>query len=102
MPSASADGMIKEPTQELSLITGVAVAFARSPLTLAHLAYDLQLTSKGRFIMGLGSQVKAHIERRYNSRGPGPQRGCVIWSMPSTLFGTAGRVIPPESNRSEK
>lgn len=55
-----------QQTRELSLITGIAVAFARSPLTLAHLAYDLQLTSKGRFILGLGSQVKAHIERRYN------------------------------------
>jgi len=53
-------------TSSLELITGIAVAFGRSPLTLAHLGYDLQLTSKGRFIMGLGSQVKAHIERRYN------------------------------------
>lgn len=53
-------------TNNLELITGIAVAFGRSPLTLAQTAYDLQLMSGGRFIMGLGSQVKAHIERRYS------------------------------------
>lgn len=53
-------------TRDLELITGIAVAFGRSPLTLAQLGYDLQLMSGGRFIMGLGSQVKAHIERRYS------------------------------------
>ena len=53
-------------TRNLELITGIAVAFGRSPLTMAHLGYDLQLASQGRFIMGLGSQVKAHIERRYS------------------------------------
>ncbi len=53
-------------TDRLELITGIAVAFGRNPLNLAHLGYDLQLASKGRFIMGLGSQVKAHIERRYS------------------------------------
>lgn len=58
--------MASQTTSELELITGIAVAFGRSPLTLAHLGYDLQLMSGGRFIMGLGSQIKAHIERRYS------------------------------------
>lgn len=55
-----------EHSQNLELMTAIAVALARSPLTLAHTAYDLQLMSKGRFILGLGTQVKAHIERRYS------------------------------------
>jgi probable F420-dependent oxidoreductase len=45
---------------------GIAVAFARSPMTLANLAYDLQLLSRGRFILGLGSQIRPHIERRFS------------------------------------
>lgn len=53
-------------TQALELMTGIAVAFGRSPLTLAHTAYDLQLMSQGRLILGIGTQVKAHIERRYS------------------------------------
>ncbi|GAD47337.1 putative oxidoreductase [Caenibius tardaugens NBRC 16725] len=53
-------------TQSLDLMTGIAVAFGRSPLTLAHTAYDLQLMSRGRFILGIGTQVKAHIQRRYS------------------------------------
>lgn len=53
-------------TTRLELMTGIAVALGRSPLTLAQVAYDMQLMSKGRFILGLGSQVKAHIERRYS------------------------------------
>lgn len=53
-------------TSTLELITGIAVAFGRSPLTLAHTAYDLQLMSQGRLLLGIGTQVKAHIERRYS------------------------------------
>ena len=52
---------------ELELMTNVAIAFPRSPLHLAHLAYDLQLASRGRFALGLGSQVKPVIERAFSS-----------------------------------
>ncbi len=51
----------------LQLMTNVAIAPPRSPLHLAHAAYDLQLYSGGRFRLGLGSQVRAHIEKRYGS-----------------------------------
>jgi Coenzyme F420-dependent N5,N10-methylene tetrahydromethanopterin reductase and related flavin-dependent oxidoreductases len=54
-----------EHTERLTLGTSIAVAFARSPMTVAHTAYDLQRLSEGRFVLGLGSQVKAHIERRF-------------------------------------
>lgn len=54
-----------EHTRRLALGTAVAIAFPRSPMVTAHLAWDLQKFSRGRFILGLGTQVKAHIERRF-------------------------------------
>ena len=50
----------------VELGTGVAIALARSPMTLAVTANDLQLASQGRLLLGLGSQVKAHITRRFS------------------------------------
>ncbi len=55
-----------EHTERIELATGIAVAFARSPMTLANVGYDLQSFSKGRFILGLGSQIKPHIEKRFS------------------------------------
>lgn len=62
-----------EHTRRLRLGTGVAIAFARNPMTLANLGYDLQSISGGRFVLGLGSQVKPHIEKRFSS----------VWSDPA-------------------
>jgi len=53
-------------TERLELGTGIAVAFARNPMTLANIGYDLQKYSKGRFILGLGSQIKPHITKRFS------------------------------------
>ncbi len=55
-----------EHTRRVQLRTGIVVAFARSPMTVALPAHDLQALSDGRFVLGLGTQVKAHIERRYS------------------------------------
>ncbi len=55
-----------ERTRSVELGTAIAVAFARNPMTLAVIANDLQEFSGGRFIMGLGSQIKAHIEKRFS------------------------------------
>jgi probable F420-dependent oxidoreductase len=55
-----------EHTEHLELGTSIAVAFARNPMTLAHIAWDLQSYSKGRFILGLGSQIKPHITKRFS------------------------------------
>jgi probable F420-dependent oxidoreductase len=52
-------------TDHIEVGTAIAVAFARSPMTLAATAHDLQVLSQGRFRLGIGSQVKAHIERRF-------------------------------------
>lgn len=54
-----------EHTEHIRLGTAVAIAFPRSPMVTAQLAWDLQALSNGRFILGLGTQVKAHIERRF-------------------------------------
>jgi probable F420-dependent oxidoreductase len=60
------------PVCSLDLMTNVAMAFPRSPLHLAHAAYDLHLLSEGRFRLGLGSQVRAHVEKRYGARWGSP------------------------------
>jgi probable F420-dependent oxidoreductase len=61
-------------TQRMDLMTSIAVAFARNPMNLAYLGNDLQNLSGGRFILGLGTQVKAHIERRFS----------MPWSKPAS------------------
>ncbi len=60
-------------TRRMDLMTSIAVAFARNPMSLAYLGVDLRDLSGGRFILGLGTQVKAHVERRF----------CMPWSRPA-------------------
>ena len=55
-----------EHTETIELGTSIAVAFARNPMTLANIGWDLQAYSKGRFILGLGSQIKPHITKRFS------------------------------------
>ncbi len=62
-----------QQTERLELMPGIAIAFARNPMILANIAYDLQLLSKGRFILGLGTQIRPHIERRFS----------MPWSQPA-------------------
>jgi probable F420-dependent oxidoreductase len=53
-------------TNQISLGTAVAIAFPRSPMVVANAAWDLQVASRGRFVLGLGPQVRAHNERRFS------------------------------------
>lgn len=62
--------LIADRTAELQFGTAVAIGFARSPATLAYTAWDLAQASQGRFILGLGTQVKGHIERRFGMPWP--------------------------------
>jgi len=64
--------VIAEHTRRLKMGTAVAIAFPRSPMVSAQLAWDLQRFSGGRFILGLGTQVKGHNERRYSTAWPSP------------------------------
>ena len=59
-------------TERIALWTSIAVAFSRSPTALAYTSWDLQSLSRGRLILGLGSQVKGHIERRFGMRWDPP------------------------------
>ncbi|BBZ43074.1 LLM class F420-dependent oxidoreductase [Mycobacterium parmense] len=63
-----------EHTSRIELGTNIAVAFARSPMTVANVAWDLQAYSKGRFILGLGTQIQAHIEKRFGMPWSHPAR----------------------------
>jgi probable F420-dependent oxidoreductase len=64
-------------TQRVELVTSVAIAFPRSPMIVANLAWDLHRHSRGRFVVGLGSQVKPHNERRFS----------VPWIAPAARMG---------------
>jgi len=70
-------------TERLQLGTAIAVAFPRSPMVLAHTAWDLQKASGGRFVLGLGTQVKAHNERRFGIKWepPGPRLREVVRAL---------------------
>jgi probable F420-dependent oxidoreductase len=63
-----------EHTTRLRLGTAVAIGFARKPMTLANVGYGLQLLSGGRFVLGLGTQVRPHIERRFSETWSHPAR----------------------------
>lgn len=68
-----ATAVAAEHTKTLQLGTAIAIAFARNPMNLANLGYDMQSISGGRFILGLGTQVKPHIEKRFSA----------TWSKPA-------------------
>ncbi len=61
-----------EHTERIRLGTGIAVALARNPMNLAMVANDLQALSQGRFMLGLGSQIKPHLEKRFSMPGSHP------------------------------
>ncbi len=70
-------------TSTIKLGTSIAVAFPRSPMILAHVSWDLAKASGGRFILGLGSQVKGHNERRFSVKfeSPAPKMREVVLAM---------------------
>ena len=82
-----------EHTERIELGTGIAVAFARSPMTLANTAWDLQGYSGGRCILGLGSQIKAHIEKRFSMpwSHPAARMRELVLAMRGDLGQLAGR-----------
>jgi probable F420-dependent oxidoreductase len=68
-------GIAATLTSRIKLGTNIATVFSRSPMITAHIAWDLQKASAGRFTLGLGTQVKAHNERRFSVKfeSPGPK-----------------------------
>ena len=61
-------------TEKITLGTAIAIAFARNPMNLANIGYDLQLASRGRFVLGLGSQIRPHIVNRFSCEWSKPAR----------------------------
>jgi probable F420-dependent oxidoreductase len=72
-----------EHTRDLRIGTAIAIAFARNPMNLAHLGHGMQTISGGRFVLGLGSQVKPHIEKRFG----------MPWSRPAARMREMVRAI---------
>jgi len=70
-------------TSRIQLGTSIAVAFPRSPMVIAYTAWDIQKASAGRFILGLGSQVRAHNQRRFSVKfeSPGPKLREVVLAL---------------------
>ena len=89
-------------TSRVTLATSVAIAFPRSPMVTAHTSRDMQDLSQGRFRLGLGTQVKGHIERRFSTtwEAPGPKlreyvqslrRNCGSTFSPCGISGIVGQ-----------
>ncbi|PYV60205.1 MAG: LLM class F420-dependent oxidoreductase [Acidobacteria bacterium] len=76
-------GVAATATSKIKLVTSIAVAFPRSPMITAYTAWDLQKASAGRFILGLGSQVRAHNQRRFSVKfeSPGPKLREVVLAL---------------------
>lgn len=77
---------------DIEVMTGIAVAFPRSPMVTAGIAWELAASTNGRFVLGLGSQVKAHIERRYSAEfaPPGPRMKEYVESVKAIFRAFAG------------
>ena len=86
-----------EHTETLQIGTSIAVAFARNPMTLAQIAWDMQAFSRGRFVLGLGSQIKPHITKRFSMEWSHPaarMRETGLWdSAPFRSNDTGGNVV---------
>src|SRR5262245_3809995 len=72
-----------EHTRRVELSTAIAIAFARNPMVCAYMANDLQLLSRGRFVLGLGTQIRPHIEKRFGQP----------WSRPNARMREFVRAI---------
>ena len=70
-------GLVAAHTTRLHFGTAIAIGFARSPTVLAHTAWDLAAASGGRFLLGLGTQVRPHVERRFGSAWPSSPSGAL-------------------------
>jgi probable F420-dependent oxidoreductase len=71
--------LVQAATAGVDVASYVAIAFPRSPVHLAHTAWDLQSLSGGRFRLGLGTQVRAHVERRYGAEFDHPVERMAEW-----------------------
>ena len=83
-------------TERVELHTGVAISFARTPMATAEVGWDLAGSTGGRFVIGLGSQVRAHNERRFSVKWTPPAPRMREYVQVCARSGGAGR---PARNR---
>jgi len=88
-------------TVDADLMTNVAIAFPRSPMQLANVAYDLQVLSRGRFRLGLGSQVKPAIEKRFGAQWSRPAARMREWVLAVKAIFAAWEGVAPLDFRGE-
>ena len=89
-------GVAATVTSRIKLGTNIATVFSRSPMITAHIAWDLQKASGGRFTLGLGTQVKAHNERRFSVKfeSPAPKM-----AEANTGLSSCGTTMPKVAER---
>ena len=90
-----------EHTSRIDLGPSVAIAFARTPMTVAYIASDLQRYSQGRFVLGLGSQIRPHIEKRFSMPWTRPAARMRDFVLALRSIWATWEVGTPLSHRSE-
>ena len=86
-------------TERIELHTSVAIAFARTPMAVAQVGWDLAGATGGRFVIGLGSQVRAHNERRFSVPWTPPRRACANTCKSCARSGIAGKPAKDPTTR---
>ena len=88
-----------QTTTRIRLGTAVAIGFARNPMVLANVGYDLQQMSEGRFVLGLGSQVRPHIRNRFSEAWSRPAARMRELVLAVARSGIAGKGSPSCASR---
>ena len=90
-------------TQRIDLHTSVAIAFPRSPMICANIGWDIAASTGGRFTLGLGSQVRTHVERRFGTdfERPAARMRETVEAVRAVLGLTVGNVIRMERSAGE-
>ena len=88
-----------QETESIELMTSIAVAFSRTPMNLANIGHDLNSFSKGRFILGLGSQIRPHITKRFSMPWSKPAARMRVHSCHASDLAILARGRPTQIRR---
>ena len=104
--AVSALGYLAASTERVELGTSVAIAFPRSPMVVAHACWDLQVASRGRFVLGIGPQIRPHNERRFSVpwTAPAPRLREYVQALRAILgerYGEGHHTQPEPARRAD-